>query len=121
MRYRRCLQKIKDNAHKFELKAEFVSCYTLKIYSEKYMFDSWIVDLTEEGLVLKHLNKYIYSNKTNYHTQRIIARHRWWWILETVSSHNDYVINRKKRYKYDHIDSVLKKYNESRSNKNGSK
>ena len=121
MRYKKCLEKIKDNAYRFNLKAEYVSCYTLKLYSEKYMFDSWLVELTDFGLELKHMNKFIYSHKLTYHTQRIVAKHKWWWILETIRSHNEYVINKKRSYRCNEIDRVLKDYNESRKSVNGNK
>lgn len=105
------LKKIFKDAKKHGLEVEFLNSYTLKIYSKKYLFDSWLVVSDEKKITLYHQNRFgADSNKCRYHIQTSVKKHNWSWITKKIIDHNNFVINHKYVNK---VDKILNKYNQS--------
>ena len=58
---KKILGKIKSKCYKFDLIAEEVNFYTLKVYSTKYLFDTWLIKV-EDGRVNLYHNSKKYNN-----------------------------------------------------------
>ena len=94
---------------------------TLKIYSSKFLFDSWLVELrlSDERLVIYHLNKKMKKinnryNKCVYHKHGVVKCHNWLWVLQRISSHNRFVVEVKGQNNLNFVDRILSKYNEEK-------
>lgn len=106
--------KIEKYAHKFNLQADRIDKYTIKLHSPKYAFDSWLVILEDKKLKLMHLSKKKFNQKCSYHLQREICAKNWVWILESVNSHNKYTITRKWNARENLVDRVMRNYKEGK-------
>lgn len=106
--------KIEKHAHEFNIQADRLDTHTIKLHSPKYAFDSWLVVLEDEKLRLLHLSKKRYNKKCSYHLQREIYYKNWMWILESVSSHNEYTITHKWNARENMVDRVMRKYKEGK-------
>ena len=54
------LEKIINCAPNYKIKAEYINENVIRLYTVDYLCDSWLVEFSEDGLELKHINK---SNK----------------------------------------------------------
>lgn len=104
--------KIEKYAHKFNIQADRLDKYTVKLHSPKYVFDSWLVILEGNKLKLLHLSKKKFNQKCYYHLQREIYFKNWKWILESVNSHNKYTVTHKWNARENMVDRVMKRYSE---------
>lgn len=102
------LEYIKSKAKNYNLVADFLSGDTLKIYSPKFFFDSWLVKDTEEGIELWHMSKKNNLKKCSYHLQSIIPKKLKLRVLQRINSHNNYIAFYKNRNKINLVDRVLK-------------
>lgn len=114
------LQNIERNAYKYNIKTERINSYTMKLYSDKYMFDSWLVEKDGDILRLKHMNRKLRCGKCTYHLQKNIKAKNWRWVLQRINAHNKYVVSRKWNAKENMVDRVMRKYKEGKYN-NGCK
>lgn len=105
----RILERIRKKAHKFNLKVEYLSNDTLKIHSEKYNFDSWLVKDVGDKIELWHSNK---MNKCYYHLQSTFNRANWFWVLQRIDRHNKYVSTYLIRRQGNLVDRVMRDYRE---------
>lgn len=103
--------KIEKNAYKYNIQADRLDTYTIKLHSPKYLFDSWLVVLENKKLKLLHLSKKRFNHKCVYHLQREIYTKNWIWILESINNHNKYTITKKWNAKENLVDIVMRKYN----------
>lgn len=101
------LEYIKTKAKKYDLVAEFLNCDTLKVYSPKYFFDSWLVKETDEGIELWHLSKKNNLKKCSYHLQAVIPKKYKIRALQRINSHNKYTTFYKHKNKVNLVDRVL--------------
>lgn len=108
------LDFIKKNANKYNLVAEYVRKDTLKVYSPKYDFDSWLVVETEEEIQLLHLSKNGGIKKCSYHLHATIRKRNSIRVLQRINTHNRYVAFHKKYNKTNLVDRVLAKEQEKR-------
>ena len=90
------LEKIIKCAPNYKIKAEYINENVIRLYTVDYLCDSWLVEFSEDGLELKHINKSNKFYKLTYHTQKIYPYCKWKQILKTITSHNDYVIKIKR-------------------------
>lgn len=103
------LKKIYKDAIRFGLQVDFVNKDTLKIYSKKYLFDSWLVVLEDDCIKLLHQNKFgADRKKCRYHLQKQIKPNNWKWVVKKIVDHNNYIAHRKN---INMVDRVLGKYN----------
>lgn len=100
---------LKKHCHKFDLKAEFVNEDTLKVYSPKFFFDSWLIKDRGEDIQLLHMSKKCNLKKCSYHSQMIVKRENKILLLKKIREHNEYVAFYKKYNKINLVDRVLKK------------
>ena len=89
------IDKIEKNAHKFKLTTNRINATMIKVYSSKFMFDSWIVEQQGFKLKLLHMSKKGIGTKCSYHLQRQVNIKNWKWVLETIVSHNKFVMTQK--------------------------
>ena len=109
---KKILGKIKSKCYKFDLIAEEVNFYTLKVYSTKYLCDTWLIKV-EDGIVNLYHNSKKYNNrKCSYHLQNSYSLKKWYWSIQHIDSHNTYVVNRKHYRNTKWVDEVLKRHNE---------
>lgn len=101
------LEKIKRNAKYYNLKADYVNDYTLKVFSPKFMFDSWLITTNEDDIELWHQSKKNNIKKCSYHLQTVVPKHCWRKILQKVDKHNNYVAFHKTNNKINLVDRVL--------------
>lgn len=106
--------KIEKHAHKYNIQADRIDNNTVKLYSPKYLFDSWLVVLEGKKIQLLHLSKKGFQQKCSYHLQREILARNWVWILETIDNHNKYTITRKWNARENLVDKVMRKYKEGK-------
>lgn len=114
------IQNIEKNAYKYNIKTERLDSKTLKLYSDKYFFDSWLVELDGEILRLKHMDRKLRCGKCTYHLQKIIKVKNWIWVLQRINAHNKYVVTRKWNAQENLVDRVLRSYEKGRC-KSGTK
>ena len=100
--------KIEKLSPKYNIESRRMDDNTLKLYSEKYLFDSWLVRQEEDILELYHMNKKL--KKCSYHLQKSTKSKNWIWILQRINSHNEYVISRKWNARENMVDRVLQNY-----------
>lgn len=105
------LEKIKNKSVKYDLVAEYVNDNTLKIYSTKYLFDTWLIKTEGKRVNLYHSNKKG-KRKCGYHLQNSFSLHKWFWCLQKINDHNKYVVNRKYYKQTDWVSDILNKHNE---------
>lgn len=103
------LAYIKYKARNYNLVAEYVNEETLKVYSPKFFFDSWLVKDTEEGIELWHMSKKNNIKKCSYHLQSVIPKKYKIRALQRINSHNKYVAFYKNRNRVNLVDRVLSK------------
>ncbi|MFR2314853.1 hypothetical protein [Terrisporobacter sp.] len=113
------LRNIKENAYIYGMKADYINKNTLRLYSINFLYDSWLVEYTEFGLELKHINKSNKNQKLSYHTQKIYPPYKWKKIFRTITKHNDYVINIKRNFRQNKVEQLLENYTNERNEKNG--
>lgn len=106
------LSKIKANCDRFDLVAEEVNYNTLKVYSTKYFFDTWLIKIENKKVCLYHSSKKYNNRKCNYHLQNSYNLKNWYWSLQQIDSHNKFVINRKHYRRTDWVGDVLKRHNQ---------
>lgn len=106
------LNKIKNKCDRFNLIAEEVNYYTLKVYSSKYVFDSWLIKIEDRRVNLYHNSKKFNNKKCSYHLQKSYNLKNWYWSLQQIDSHNKFVINRKHYRRTNWVDEVLKSHNQ---------
>lgn len=112
------LDKIKNNAYKYNLKIEYINNDTLKVYSEKYAFDSWLIKEGKYDLEILHLNKAFGNKKCTYHTQARVKKHNWLWTLQRIQSHNKFVGNHNKKRIYGNLVDIVLNRNKQEGLKN---
>ena len=105
----RMLELMRRRATKFDLVAEYLNKETLKVYSPKYFFDSWLIRENNKTLELWHMSKSRKSNfkKCSYHLQSIVPMSKGVKLLRKIESHNEYTAFHKKYKKINLVDRVL--------------
>lgn len=108
------LKKIYRNAHKYGLEVEFVNTDVLKVYSKKYVFDSWLISYNQGKLQLLHMNKHgADRNKCRYHLQKEVKAHNWKWLLQKIQDHNRYTVKYKWTKDMNMVDRLLQEHNKN--------
>lgn len=104
------LEYIKRKASKYNLKADYLNKETLKLYSPKFYFDSWLIKINEEGEIeLWHMSKKNNLKKCSYHLQAVVSSKNKIRALQKINSHNKYVAFHKNKNKINLVDRVLAK------------
>lgn len=106
--------KIEKNAKRFNIQTSRLDKHAVKLFSQKYAFDSWLVILDGNKLKLMHMSKRRCNQKCVYHLQREICAKNWLWILESINSHNKYTITRKWNARENLVDRVMRNYREGK-------
>lgn len=106
------LDKIQKKCRKFDLVAEYVNPKTLKVYSTKYMFDTWLIKIENRRVCLYHNSKKFNNKKCSYHLQNSYNLKNWFWSIQQINDHNKFVINRKHYRNTDWIGDLLKRHNQ---------
>ena len=101
------LEYLQKKARKYDLVAEFLNEDTLKIYSPKFFFDSWLIRETQEGIELLHQSKKNNLKKCSYHLQTVIPKKDKIRALQKINSHNKYIAFHKNKNKINLVDRVL--------------
>lgn len=99
---------LQKKAKNYNLKAEFLNENTLKIYSPKFFFDSWLIKETDESIELWHQSKKANIKKCSYHLQAVIEKKYKIRALQKINSHNNYIAFHKNKNKINLVDRVLK-------------
>lgn len=108
------IDKIEKNAHKFKLTTNRINATMIKVYSSKFMFDSWIIEQQGFKLKLLHMSKKGIGTKCSYHLQRQVNIKNWKWVLETIVSHNKFVMTQKWNVRENLVDKKLRQYKEGK-------
>lgn len=111
------LEKIIQCAPNYKIKAEYINENIIRLYTVDFLCDSWLVEFTEDGLELKHINKSNTFHKLTYHTQKIYPYNKWKRILKTITSHNEYVIKTKRNFRQNKVERILEQYHKEREKK----
>lgn len=85
------IEWLRIKAANYDLTAEYMNDNTLKVYSKKYFFDSWLIVETEEEFELWHQSKNHRVKGMTYHLQKAVPKHKKIWMLQRINSHNRYV------------------------------
>lgn len=93
----RDIEWIRRKAERYDLIADYVNEDTLKVYSPKFFFDSWLIKETEEEIELWHLSKACNIKNVTYHLQKAIPKHKKIWALQRIKAHNRYVAFNKNK------------------------
>ena len=104
------LDKIKNNAYVFKLEIDYVAYDTLKVYSKKYNFDSWIIKETDEEIELYHLNKAFGNRNCTYHLHATFRKYKWFWTLQRINSHNLYMTKYISKKPCNLVDRVMQEH-----------
>ena len=105
------LDKIKNKSARFDLVAEQLNHNTLKVYSTKYVFDTWLIKIEDRKVNLYHNSKKYNNKKCSYHLQNSYNLKNWYWSIQQINSHNQFVINKKHYRRTDWVSDVLKRHN----------
>lgn len=101
------LEYLRIKAKKYDLVAEYLTEDTLKIYSPKFFFDSWLVKETEEEIELWHMSKKNNLRKCSYHLQSTHPKSNKKSVLKKIKDHNNYVAYHKGKRRLNLVDRVL--------------
>lgn len=93
----------------YDVVADYINENTLKVYSPKYLFDSWLIIETESNIELWHQSKKNNLKKCSYHLHASIKKKYSIRALQKIKSHNEYVAFHKKVNKINLVDRVLGK------------
>lgn len=85
------IEWLRVKAKKYDLVAEYVNDSTLKVYSQKYFFDSWLIVETDDEFELWHQSKRRGVHNINYHLQKAVPKCKKVWMLQRINSHNRYM------------------------------
>lgn len=108
----RDLEYLKKKAPKFDLVAECLNYNTLKVYSPKFFFDSWLIRIKDKEVELWHMSKKNNLKKCSYHLQSVVPSGKGVKLLRKIKEHNEYTAFHKRYRKINLVDRVL---NESRA------
>lgn len=108
------IDRIEKTAPKFKFRTSRIDKHMLKIYTNDFRLDSWIVEQRGYKLRLLHMSKHHTGNKCSYHLQREIYYKNWIWILENIRSHNRYVMKYRWNTRENLVDRKLKEYRENK-------
>lgn len=103
------LEFLRLKAHKYDLVADYINETTLKVYSPKYLFDSWLIVETEDAFELMHQSKMNGNKKCSYHLHATVSKSKKHWLLERIEDHNRYVAFYKNNKKINLVDRILSK------------
>lgn len=101
----RDIEWLRKKAKYYDLVAEYVDENTLKVYSPKFYFDSWLIRETENHIELWHMTKNKTIKNISYHLQKKLDKDKKIWALQRIKSHNKHVAFNK--YKTNMVDFVL--------------
>lgn len=93
----RDIEWLRRKAERYELIADYVNEDTLKVYSPKYYFDSWLIKETEFEIELWHQSKACGMKNISYHLQKAVPKYKKIWVLQRIKSHNRYVAFNKNK------------------------
>ena len=93
----RDIEWLRRKAERYELIADYVNEDTLKVYSPKYYFDSWLIKETEFEIELWHQSKAYGKKNISYHLQKAVPKYKNIWVLQRIQSHNRYVAFNKNK------------------------
>lgn len=99
------IEWLRKRADRYELVAEYINEDTLKIYSPKFNFDSWLIKETEEEVELWHQSKANGIKGISYHLQKAVPKNKKIWLLQRIKSHNKYVAFNKNKINI--VDKIL--------------
>ena len=104
------LEYLRRRASRYCLEAEFLNEETLKLYSPKFYFDSWLIKRNEDGEIeLWHMSKKNNVKKCSYHLQAVVSSRNKIRALQKINSHNNYVAFYKNKKKINLVDRILAK------------
>lgn len=106
------VESIIKKAPSYGLVAEKLNHNTVKLYSKKYLFDSWLIKVYETKVELLHANKKRNGGKCSYHKQNSFKIQNYTWALRKIKDHNTFTINKKHYKRTNWVDDVLKRHNE---------
>lgn len=98
----------------YDLVAEYVNENTLKVYSPKFVFDSWLIVEKENDFQLLHMSKKNNIKKCSYHIHAVVEKHNKIHLLQKIKAHNIYVAFHKRYNKVNLVDRVLNKDKQKR-------
>lgn len=101
------IEWLRRKASKYGLVAEYVNDFTLRVYSPKFLFDSWLIKEVDDDIELWHLSKSCGVKNISYHLQKSIPKNKKIWSLQRINSHNRYVAFNKNKTNI--VDKLLKK------------
>lgn len=104
------LEWLRRKAGRYNLVADYVNENTLKVYSPKFYFDSWMIIETENEIELWHMSKGCGLKKCSYHLQKAFPKKFKLRTLERINSHNKYVAFHKRANKINLVDRVLERH-----------
>ena len=93
----RDIEWLRRKAERYELVADYVNEDTLKVYSPKCYFDSWLIKETEFEIELWHQSKACGIKNISYHLQKAVPKYKKIWVLQRIKSHNRYVAFNKNK------------------------
>lgn len=103
----RDIEYLRVKSKNYGLIADYVNENTLKVYSPKYDFDSWLIVETDKEIELWHKNKYGGLRNMSYHIQSVLPKSKKIWVLQRIKRHNEYTAFYKKRNKVNKVDFLL--------------
>lgn len=106
----RDIEWLKRQSSKYGLVADYVNENTLKLYSPKYFFDSWLIKETEDSIELWHQSKNYKNRNLSYHLQKSLPKYNKIWALQRIKSHNRYAAFYRNN-KTNIVDKLLKSEN----------
>jgi hypothetical protein len=104
------IDKIEQTAPRFKLKTDRINKDMIKIYSDTFKLDSWMVEQRGYKLRLLHMSKKYIGNKCSYHLQREVKAKNWVWTLESITGHNRYVMRYKWNVRENLVDRTMRRY-----------
>lgn len=108
--YMRNLDYLVMKAGSHNLVAEYVNDNTLKVYSPKFFFDSWLIKEENNRFELYHQNrKQGSAHKCAYHLHAVVSKDKKIHLLQKIKRHNEYVAYHKSFNKINLVDRVLGK------------
>lgn len=103
----RDLDYLKKRAPKFDLEADYLNYDTLKVYSPKFFFDSWLIKVKDNEIELWHMSKKNNLKKCSYHLQSVVQKGNGVKLLKKIKNHNEYTAFHKRYRKINLVDRIL--------------
>lgn len=102
------LDWLSKTATRYGLICERLNDTTLKVFSPKYSYDSWLIIECEDSFELLHKNR-AHGKKCYYHLQKKVEKKKKLWLLQRINSHNRYTSKYKSKKGCEFVDNVLRR------------